>query len=274
VKARAYAKVNLTLEVHGIRGDGYHALSSLVLPVSLWDDVEVEPAESLSCDSGFPDDLCIKAAKILDPGRGAAIHVVKRIPCGGGLGGGSADAAATLAALNELWGLGKAEDEMVQIAAQVGSDVPALLLGGLVVMEGRGEVVRRALPPGTVARPVDLVLASPGVFSSTAEVYAKCTSRPSGGPSATAAAVAALASGDIDALAAAMVNDLQEPALSLHPEMADALVSLRTAGAVAAMASGSGSTVFGLARDAAQAAAIAGRLNARGLKAWAVRSVL
>ena len=269
--ARAYAKVNLTLEVLGIRGDGYHALRSLVLPVSLCDDIEIESADSLSCDSGFPDDLCLKAARVLDPSRGAAISVKKRIPAGGGLGGGSADAAAVLLALNDMWGLGKSRTELAALGAMVGSDVPALVLGGPVVMEGRGEIVSRAVPEGETMLPVHLVLANPGVPSPTAEVYASCRPRRPGGASPTSAAVSALASGDFGALCRALCNDLQAPAIDLHPEIADLLVSIRSAGASAALVSGSGSSVFGLVRTERDAEEIAGRLNVRGIAAWAVR---
>ena len=101
----AYAKVNLTLEVFGVRGDGYHALRSLVVPISLSDTLEIAPSAVLSSDTGYDDDLVLKAARALDPSRGAEIRVTKRIPAGGGLGGGSADAAATLVALNDFWNL-------------------------------------------------------------------------------------------------------------------------------------------------------------------------
>ena len=84
MRTEAYAKVNLTLEVFGVRSDGYHALRSLVVPVSLSDTLEIEPAPSLSSDTGYGDDLVLKAARALDPTRGAAVHVVKRIPAGGG----------------------------------------------------------------------------------------------------------------------------------------------------------------------------------------------
>ena len=139
----AYAKVNLTLEVFGVRGDGYHALRSLVVPISLSDTLEIAPSAALSSDTGYDDDLVLKAARALDPSRGAEIRVTKRIPAGGGLGGGSADAAATLVALNDFWNLGCSREELCEIGAQVGSDVPALVLGGPVVMQGRGEVVER-----------------------------------------------------------------------------------------------------------------------------------
>ena len=116
MKTEAYAKVNLTLEVFGVRGDGYHALRSIVAQISLSDTLEIEPSDGLSSDTGYSDDLILKAARALDPSRGARFRVTKRIPAGGGLGGGSADAAAALVALNEMWNLGRTREELAAIA--------------------------------------------------------------------------------------------------------------------------------------------------------------
>lgn len=256
---RAFAKVNLTLEVYGTRPDGFHGLRSVVLPISLCDLMEIEDGIGVTSDTGYPDDLCVKAARVLDPSRGASIHVTKLIPAGGGLGGGSADAAATLLALNDIWGLMKSPEELAEIGAVVGSDVPALVLANhyrrAVLMEGRGERVKLldSLDAGILPSR-HLVLANPGVVSSTAEVYARATPRtvPATSP----------------------VNDLEEPAKALHPEIADALSSLRTAGATGVRMSGSGSTVFGFVRDVERAAEVAAALSARGLKAWAVEAAI
>ncbi len=264
----AHAKVNFTLEVFGVRSDGYHALRSLVVPVTLSDTLVIEPDDVLSSDTGYPDDLVLKAARALDPSRGARIHVEKRIPAGGGLGGGSADAAATLVALNEMWGLGHSRDTLAGIGAMVGSDVPALVLGGPVVMRGRGEMVERAECPI-----LDLVIANPGVHTSTRDVYALAGVRDASAPSATAACLDALASGDIGRIADSFANDLADPARRLHPEIVHALASLQEAGALGAAMSGSGSSVFGLAESAERASDIAASLRAGGFSAWAVRTV-
>ena len=277
----ANAKVNLTLEVFGKRADGYHALRSVVMPISLCDTLDIEATDdgSVTSDTGYDDDLCVKAARILRAScletrgscLGAKISVVKRIPAGGGLGGGSADAAAVLRALNELWAVGLSREELAEVGAQVGSDVPALVCGCPVVMEGRGEKVT---PLSGVRHPAfNLVLVNPGVHSSTKEVYAACEDRPFGGEDLTAEMVAALKAEDLGRIAAALMNDLQAPAVRLHPEIADALVSLRTAGVVGAMMSGSGSSVFGIVPDAAAAERIASELNARGLQSWAVSAL-
>ena len=284
MKVEAFAKVNLTLEVFGKRADGYHALRSVVMPVSLSDTLDIETTDdgSITSDTGYDDDLCVKAARVLrqcqdvrhetkDVRLGAAIRVTKRIPAGGGLGGGSADAAAVLRALNELWILDLSREELAEVGAQVGSDVPALVLGGPVVMEGRGEKVSPLsdLQPSTF----NLVLVNPGVHSSTKDVYAACEARPLDGENATEKMVAALRAGDLGKIAVALMNDLQPPAVRQHPEIADALVSLRTAGVVGAMMSGSGSSVFGLVENEADARRISSEMNARGYKAWPVQTL-
>ena len=278
MRVEAYAKVNLTLEVFGKRSDGYHALRSVVLPVSLSDTLTIEATGdgTLASDTGYPDDLCLKAARALDPARGARISVVKRIPAGGGLGGGSADAAATLLALNELWGLGKGREELAAIGARVGSDVPALVLGGPVLMEGRGEKVSRLeigreTKGGRLGR-LNLVLVNPGVFSSTAEVYSRCSPRLPSDASIVYNMQQALECGDLKGIAAGLMNDLQEPAVKLHPEIREALEALEAAGAEGVLMSGSGSTVFGLVPSESRGREIAAALAARGLWARAVHA--
>ena len=283
MKVEANAKVNFTLEVFGKRADGYHALRSVVMPISLSDtlDIEVTDDGSITSDTGYDDDLCVKAARVLKNHRitespnhrieeGATIRVTKRIPAGGGLGGGSADAAAVLRALNELWKVGLSREELAEIGAQVGSDVPALVMDGPVVMEGRGEKI---LPLFTFTSHLHLVLVNPGVHSSTKEVYAACEARALDGENLSAKMVAALRAGDVGKIAAALMNDLQAPAVKQHPEIADALVSLRTAGVIGAMMSGSGSSVFGLVADEAAVKRISRELNDKGLRTWPVHTI-
>ena len=283
----ANAKVNFTLEVFGKRADGYHALRSVVMPISLSDTLDIEVTEdgSITSDTGYDDDLCVKAARVLRNVRmfecsnvrmpGARIRVKKRIPAGGGLGGGSADAAEVLRALNELWKVGLSREELAEIGAQVGSDVPALVMGCPVIMEGRGERVTPLIRTFEHSEHsnIYLVLVNPGVHSSTKEVYAACEARPLDAANATARMVEALGSGNPEEIAAALMNDLQAPAVKQHPEIADSLVSLRTAGVIGAMMSGSGSSVFGIVRDAVEAERISSEMNARGYKAWPVQTL-
>ena len=251
LEVAAYAKINLSLEVYGLRSDGYHALRSVVLPISLHDTLSIEESSSLATDTGYANDLILKAARILASGRGAFVRVAKRIPAGGGLGGGSADAAAALRGLNEFWGLGKREEELMDIAAEVGSDVPALMCGKPCWMEGRGEKVR-ALSAREIEQaglPFSLVVASPGVSSSTAEVYRNCDCRLDF-PSEKEYNIHP-------------INDLEAAAIRLHPEIG----VLKAAMGEGAMMSGSGSCVFKKVRDEAEASRLAGELRARGY--WA-----
>ena len=277
MRIEAYAKVNLTLEVFGVRGDGYHALRSIVAPVSLSDTIEIEPADGLSSDTGYDDDLALRAARALDPAAGASIRVEKRIPAGGGLGGGSADAAAVLLALNELRALGRSPEELAEVGAAVGSDVPALVLAQsyrtMVVMEGRGERTTPVRFGGRTPGPLHLVLANPGVHTSTREVYARSVPRAEGAPSATERCLEALAAGDIGAISESFANDLEAAALALHPETARAMEALRAEGARGVAMSGSGSTSFGIVESQSRAQEIARALRARGLDAWAVHTL-
>lgn len=278
----AHAKINLTLEVFGKRADGYHALRSLVVPISLTDSIEVAATEdgAISSDSPYPDDLCVKAANALRAHPswrpharsremlGARISVTKRIPAGGGLGGGSADAAAVLRALNGLWGAGLDRASLCEVAAEVGSDVPALVMGGAVIMEGRGEKVTKFEPFSQFS----LVLANPDVFSSTKEVYANCRPRMTDDPSILYNIRSALQSGDPERIGAAAVNDLALSACGLHPEIAAAMEALRQCGVAHPAMTGSGSTVFGLVPSEARGREVAALMEAKGYKAWNVHS--
>ena len=281
MKIEAYAKANFTLEVFGERADGFHALRSLVVPLSLHDTIEFDFADSFSCDTGYENDLCLKAAGALsaryrsDRGyapRPVAVHVVKRIPAGGGLGGGSADAAATLVALNEMWSTGLDMPQLAHIGASVGSDVPALVFaqsGVPVVMEGRGEKVNPRLG---LKRVFDLVVANPGVHSSTAEVYSRCISRVTDEPSIMYNIVRAVERGGVEDVAAALCNDLSGPAESLHPEIAAAKAALSGAGAMGATVCGSGASVFGLAAGEAEAKEIVAAVRVKGFAAWTAKT--
>lgn len=274
ITTEAFAKVNLTLEVEGLRPDGYHAIRSVVLPVTLADTLRLEStAGELSSDSGFKDDLITKAARCLrrkaGVRRGVRVSVVKRIPVGGGLGGGSADAAATLVSLNELWGLGLSRRELAVVGAEVGSDVPSLVMGVPVVMTGRGELVE----PLAVGEPTpELVIVSPSAPVSTVEVYRRVRGASAHG--ATARMAAALAAGDFAAAAANLANDLTPAATALCPEIGEALCRLLAErGVLGGSMSGSGSSVFGLVADGETAAAVAERMRKAGYRAWAVKGI-
>ena len=280
----AHAKVNFTLEVLGERPDGYHDLRSVVVPISLADEMTLEPAddvtlafESLKTLESLKaeDNLAVRAARLMQrvSGRtdGVAITLVKKIPAGGGLGGGSADAAAVLNGLNEMWGLGIPRNELAALSAEIGSDVPALVLGDVVLMEGRGERVSWLEGPETSGArwgSFHLVLANPGVFCSTPKIFKAFDAHLPNRPEILDNMRLAMQSGDGAAVARALQNDLAATATRLHPEIGAARRRLEEAGCLGASMSGSGATVFGIARDAAEAGRIARELQAEGL--WSV----
>ena len=288
MKIPALAKINLTLEVLGDRPDGYHDLHSVVMPVSVADSIELEPIDasepslSVTAADGAPVDLsklgppeknlAVKAALVLaaetQHSPGVAISMEKHIPLGGGLGGGSADAAAVLVGLNKLWNLGLTRLELATIGAFVGSDVPALALGGAVLMEGRGERVSPLFPPDYVSvPPIDLVLVNPGVFSSTPAVFkANRNTRLTNDVTILDNIRQSLARGDVEGVSRAMDNDLAEAARALYPEIGRAEDALKAAGAVGVSMSGSGATVFGLVRSPEHGREVIDRLAGTGFR--------
>ena len=166
ITERAYAKLNLTLEVIRKRDDGYHDLASIMQTVDLYDELEFSESEEIefNCSDGAlssDDNLVVKAANALretaEVQQGVKITLTKHIPVAAGLGGGSADAAATLRGLNRLWGLSLNEQQLIDVANRVGSDVPFLVSSGTAMVSGRGETLER-LPSPEIAR---LVIVSP-----------------------------------------------------------------------------------------------------------------
>ena len=188
-------------------------------------------------------------------GQAAEVTVEKRIPVAAGLGGGSADAAAVLRAMNELWGRPFAPEDLAVMGARIGSDIPALLDGGAVVMRGRGEMVQ----PATVAE-MWWVLVPQAFPVATADAY-RWWDRD-GGPTGAdpSPLLEAAASGAVGDVATLMFNDLEGPVVRRHPALEDVRSALLRAGALGAILCGSGATVAGLARDEAHARAIAAEI--------------
>lgn len=274
VQERAYAKINLTLGVTGRRADGYHLLDSLMVTIDLHDEVTVTRSREVivTCTGMLlPYRNTLRAAaeryRALT-GRGARIHVYKRIPAEAGLGGGSADAAAALRALQRMYGEAE-ERDLYDIALRVGADVPFCLKGGLCRVQGVGE----ALTPLRMGAQLHLALARPRQGVSTGKLF-RALALPQPLPD-TAGALAALAAGDAPALAARLYNALEGPATALVPEIGLLRERLLALGALGACMSGSGSTVFGLfpTAEAAQAAAAALRDDPACAFACAARSV-
>ena len=290
---RVPAKVNLQLSVGPLRDDGYHDLMTVFHAVSLYDEVTVRPADRTSVRVSGRDaasvpagraNLAARAARALAAslrrrGRSAVqIEIRKRIPVAAGLAGGSADAAATLVACNDLWGAGLSPAELRDVAAGVGSDVPFALLGGTAVGQGRGERLTAALAAGTY----HWVLAFAAAGLSTPEVYATCDRLRAAGGAAKGAAngtgpalstelMAALRSGDPAAVGPRLSNDLQPAAVSLRPDLRRALAAGREFGARGAIVTGSGPTCAFLAANAGHARDLAVSLTGAGVCRGVVR---
>ncbi|HET7237024.1 MAG TPA: 4-(cytidine 5'-diphospho)-2-C-methyl-D-erythritol kinase [Actinomycetota bacterium] len=262
VRREARAKLNVFLRVLGAREDGYHEIESLAVPITLADVVTVEPADALRVEvEGAPAlagglNLALVAALALadacPDADGAQIRIDKRIPVAGGLGGGSADAAATLLALNDLWGCGLDLATMAGIGERIGSDVPAMLADAPMLMTGRGE----HLAPASCAS-YHWVLVSPGLGVRSPDAYRWWDedggrTGPDPGP-----VLAAAAAGDPVVLGPLLFNDLEASVVARHREIGEAKARALEAGACGATMSGSGSSVVGLARDADHALELA-----------------
>ncbi|MGW5659390.1 4-(cytidine 5'-diphospho)-2-C-methyl-D-erythritol kinase [Streptomyces sp. NPDC003758] len=277
VRVRVPAKVNVQLAVGGARPDGFHDLANVFLAVGLYDEITVTPADELRVTCSGPyaaqvpldrTNLAARAALTLAQRRGldpaVHIHIAKDIPVAGGMAGGSADGAGALLACDALWGTGASREELLEICAELGSDVPFSLVGGAALGIGRGEKLTALEVGGTfhwVFAMAEGGLSTPAVFR---EFDRMAQGREVPEPVASAELLEALAEGDADALAAAVSNDLQPAALSLFPELAQTLEAGREAGALAELVSGSGPTTAFLARDAEAAEKVAEALRASG----------
>ncbi|MDB1087263.1 4-(cytidine 5'-diphospho)-2-C-methyl-D-erythritol kinase [Streptomyces sp. ACA25] len=287
VTVRVPAKVNVQLAVGAVRPDGYHDLANVFLAVGLYDEVTVTPADALrvTCTGPGSDqvpldggNLAARAAELLAAHHGRTpdvhVHIAKDIPVAGGMAGGSADAAGALLACDTLWDTRTPREELLELCAELGSDVPFSLVGGAALGRGRGE----QLTPLEVKGTFHWVFALADGGLSTPEVYRECDrlrdlaagTDPAfdladpAAPEADAALLAALRTGDAHDLAAALFNDLQPAAVSLRPSLAQTLTAGADAGALAGLVSGSGPSCAFLASDADAAARIAGTLAASG----------
>jgi 4-diphosphocytidyl-2-C-methyl-D-erythritol kinase len=280
VRVRVPAKINLHLGVGPLRPDGFHELNTVYHAVSVFDELrasagdtlpltmEGEGAGELALDES---NLVIRAARALAAHARvpayARLHLRKSIPLAGGLAGGSADAAAALLACDALWGTGMPKDELAEIGATLGSDIPFLLHGGTALGTGHGEAVSPILARPTTWHWV-LAVADGGL--STPEVYReldRLRERPGAPPPLDSAdgLMTALRQRRPEVLGAALGNDLQPAALALRPELADVLKAGHAAGAVAGLVSGSGPTCVFLATDGRHAESVASGLSAAGV---------
>jgi 4-diphosphocytidyl-2-C-methyl-D-erythritol kinase len=271
----ARAKINLHLDVVSERDDGYHDIATLFHSIELADLLELAPAEGLSLTveppMALPDEenLAWLAARELGEEAwtlaegaplpmGLAIRVAKRIRRAAGLGGGSADAAATLVGANEIWGLGWPAARLSTVASGLGADVPFMIGGGAAIGRGRGDELEPIAPWAGLG----VVLALPEAHLATVDVYARTSSEGSASPVEETAA--ALSSRDLTALGAAMRNDLTDAAIHFVPEIRQAL-QIASASSVPAMMSGSGPAVFALSDDAERLDRVDAQWRAAGL---------
>ncbi|MGW1324197.1 4-(cytidine 5'-diphospho)-2-C-methyl-D-erythritol kinase [Streptomyces antibioticus] len=275
VTVRVPAKVNVQLAVGAARPDGFHDLANVFLAVGLYDEVTATPADALTVTCAGPDadqvpldrtNLAARAAIALAERYGRSpdvhLHIAKDIPVAGGMAGGSADGAGALLACDALWGTGASREELLDICAELGSDVPFSLVGGAALGTGRGEKLTALEVGGTFHWVFAMAvrgLSTPAVFREF-DRLGEGLDIPE--PVASPELLDALAKGDPDALAAHLSNDLQPAALSLFPDLAATLAAGRAAGALATLVSGSGPTTAYLARDAASAEKIADALRA------------
>jgi 4-diphosphocytidyl-2-C-methyl-D-erythritol kinase len=299
VTARVPAKLNLQLAVGPPRADGYHDLVTVFHAVSLFDEVTAEPAgrdgvtvtgEGADRVPGDQDNLALRAVAALrgalPEGNGApGVHVTvsKRIPVAAGLAGGSADAAATLVACNELWASGLTPQQLSEVGATVGSDVAFALLGGTAVGRGRGERLTPALAPSVqyhwVLAFADGQLATPDVYAALDRLRREPRDGQSpraGGPRGVgpremtrpdldAALMSALRSGDAAVVGRTLSNDLQPAAVSLFPSLRKTLAAGLELGALGALVAGSGPTCVFLAPNADRALELAVSLSGAGV---------
>ncbi len=290
VTATAPGKINVCLRVGPVRDDGYHDVATIFQAVSLVEEVTASESESISVSFTGPIDtsaltvdesnLVLRAARAVAAESGytggADIQVIKRVPIAGGMGGGSADAAATLVAVDALWGTNLGMPRLAEIAATLGADVPFALHGGTALGVGRGDVLSPVLAKATfhwVLVLNEVGLSTPDVFRQLDRHRAEHSieiETVAVDPAIDPNLLQALRSGDAMALGEYLRNDLQAAALQLMPNLGETLEFGETHGALAGIVSGSGPTVALLAADEVSAARLAASLTADGRNAISV----
>jgi 4-diphosphocytidyl-2-C-methyl-D-erythritol kinase len=288
---KAFAKINLFLDVLGKREDGYHSIRSVVVPISLADEIEVEEVrkgtELLAdeevllkglpwtiplCNNGA--NLIMKAVELFRKKtgikKGLKIKLKKHIPVGAGLGGGSADAAAILNALNEMWSAGFSKEELLKLGLEIGCDIPAMLYRAPVLMEGKGgEVSTLAWKEGFTAW---VLLIYPGFSISTADMYSRWDKdglSQAGGKRRYDLQVKGMERGAFDMVGRGMYNALERVAFKKYPILEILKKELELAGANYVLLTGSGSVLFALAREEKEARSIEKTLRKKvGFPLW------
>ena len=262
LKELARAKINLTLDITGIRADGYHEVEMILQMIELADEVELKKissginlnmnASGIVGGENIPTDeknLAWRAAlefqKFCGKNFGVAINLTKKIPAAAGLAGGSADAAAVIRGMNRLYEMNLTENELCEIGARVGSDVPFCIIGGTCLAEGRGEILTRLAP----VKKFNAILAKPRGEISTAWAYKTYDDNPAKNHPPTQEIIEQMERGNYDAAFKNFSNVLEGVALKKIPAIADCKRKMLAAGAKVALMSGSGPTVFALTDD-------------------------
>jgi 4-diphosphocytidyl-2-C-methyl-D-erythritol kinase len=288
VVVRVPAKINLQLAVGPLGTDGFHEVTTVFQAISLFDDVTLKLAPENSgisltlsgpTSNSVPandENLAVRAAKLMadryDLSTDLAIHLKKEIPVAGGMAGGSADAAGVIVAMDALFEIGLSRDEMEVVAAELGSDVPFGISGGIAIGRGRGDQLTPALSRGNY----HWVLALSGQGLSTPAVYQECDRLREGldiaRPQVSDSMMQALRAGDPTALGLALSNDLQAAACSLRPALRLVLDVGRDYGALGSIVSGSGPTVAFLVEDEEKSMDLTVALSSSGVVAGVVRA--
>lgn len=278
---KAPAKINLMLDVLHKRADGFHEVEMIMTMVDLADRLELSELKRdsiiISSQAGYipldEKNLAFQAARLIkdryNVRSGVHIHLDKRIPVAAGLAGGSSDAAATLRGLNRLWRLGIPAQELQELGAELGSDVPFCVTGGTALATGRGE---RLTP---IASPPQcwVVLAKPPINVSTAEVYGRVRANNIAVHPSALRMQQAIEAEDFAAVCAGLGNVLEDVTLKLHPEVQQLKEAMIKLGADGVLMSGSGPTVFGLVSKQSKVARIYNGLRGFCKEVYAVRSL-
>ncbi len=275
VTCQAPAKINLGLTIEGRRDDGYHDIATIFLKISLADTLRVETtAGGIEIQCTHPEVPCnernlihraVAMLQPLAPGRGVRVHLEKRIPVAAGVGGGSSDAAAALLAVNALWGLQLTPDDLMPYGAQLGADVPFFLYPGTAAYgRGRGD----DLSPLTCPNSFFLVLVTPPVAVSTAQVYRQYKIELTDAAKDTTIVRRHFESGDLSSLAAACTNDLEAVVIRQYPIVQTVKDSLNQPGTHGVCMSGSGPTVYALCPSQDVAERVAAVARSQGWPTW------
>lgn len=271
IEKKAYAKINLGLDVLGVLPNGYHEVKMVMQTVGIYDVLTFEKAPGgivITTDSGeLPtneDNLIYKACKLLfekyDVDEGVHIHLEKHIPIAAGMAGGSTDAAATLKGINELFDLGCDLDELKEIGVRIGADVPYCVVGGTALAEGIGEKLTALTP----APDCHLLVAKPDINVSTKYVYEQLDALDAYEHPDIDGMVAAIKAGDLAGVVERMGNVLQDVTIPAHPIIDTLKDRMMELGAAGSMMSGSGPTVFGIFTDEGRARNAYGQMAEEG----------